>query len=58
MQESVETIAAVYEKARVGDRFSARFYDAPHRFTIEMQEEAFAWLDERLSNAQREGMRS
>jgi hypothetical protein len=58
MQEAVEKIAAVYEKAGVGDRFSGRFYDAPHRFTIAMQDEAFAWLDEQLGNAGREGKES
>jgi hypothetical protein len=50
MQEAVEKIAAVYEKAGIRDRFSGRFYDAPHRFTLSMQEEAFDWFDQRLGN--------
>jgi dienelactone hydrolase len=50
MKEAVEKIAVVYEKAGLRDRFTGRFYDAPHRFTIEMQEEAFAWFDQRLGN--------
>jgi hypothetical protein len=25
--------------------FQGRFYDRPHMFSIEMQEDAFAWLD-------------
>jgi hypothetical protein len=45
MEESVKKIAAVYEKAGAGDRFSGRFYEAPHRFTRAMQEEAFDWFD-------------
>jgi dienelactone hydrolase len=48
MQESVEKIAAVYEKASAGEQFSGRFYDAPHRFTKAMQDEAFDWFDEVL----------
>ena len=51
MQEAVEKIAAVYDKAGVRDHFSGRFYDAPHCFTVSMQDEAFAWLDQRLGNA-------
>jgi dienelactone hydrolase len=48
MKEAVEKIAAVYAKAGVKERFSGRFYEEPHRFTIKMQDEAFAWLDEQL----------
>ncbi len=48
MKESVEKIAAVYKKAGVGERFSGRFYDVPHRFTRAMQEEAFDWFDRQL----------
>jgi dienelactone hydrolase len=48
MKEAVEQIAAVYEKAGVKDKFTGRYYDVPHKFTRTMQDEAFAWLDERL----------
>ena len=48
MKESVEKIAAVYEKAGMKDRFTARFYDVPHKFTKPMQEEAFDWFDRQL----------
>jgi hypothetical protein len=50
MKESVAKIAAVYEKAGAGKRFSGRFYDVPHRFTKAMQDEAFAFLDEHLEH--------
>jgi dienelactone hydrolase len=50
MEKAVEKIAAVYKKVGVRDRFVARFYDAPHRFTMGMQEEAFAWFDGILEN--------
>lgn len=48
MKDSVEKIAAIYKKAGSPDRFSGRFYDVPHRYTREMQEEAFDWLDRQL----------
>jgi len=48
MQESVEKIAAIYAKAGVSDRFISRFYDVPHQFNVEMQEDAFRWFDEHL----------
>ena len=49
MKESVEQIASVYQKAGVKDKFSSRFYDVPHRFTREMQEDAFVWFDRQLT---------
>ena len=45
MERAIARIAAVYDKAGVADRFTGRIYDAPHRFDLEMQEEAFVWLD-------------
>ncbi|MFN4261131.1 MAG: alpha/beta hydrolase family protein [Gemmataceae bacterium] len=48
MKESVAKIAAVYEKAGVKDRFAGRFHDQPHIFSRDMQDEAFAWFEERL----------
>ncbi|MEN9674690.1 MAG: hypothetical protein RIS76_586 [Verrucomicrobiota bacterium] len=49
MKESVEKIAAVYEQAGAKDRFTGRFYDVPHRFTRQMQDDAFAWFDRQLA---------
>jgi hypothetical protein len=48
MKESVEKIAAVYAKAGVKERFAGRFYDAPHIFNKQMQDEAFDWFDKQL----------
>jgi dienelactone hydrolase len=48
MKEAVDKIAAGYNKAGRKDRFTGRFYDVPHRFTREMQKEAFAWMDRHL----------
>ncbi len=50
MEEAVRTIAAVYRKAGASGQFASRFYDVPHIFNVEMQEDAFAWLDKRLKN--------
>jgi hypothetical protein len=44
----LEHIGAVYDLAGAGGRYAGRLYDAPHRFDLAMQEEAFAWLDRRL----------
>ncbi|MFO0967649.1 MAG: alpha/beta hydrolase family protein [Gemmataceae bacterium] len=48
MKESVRKIGAIYKKAGAAEAFSGRFYDVPHRFTLKMQDEAFAWLDAQL----------
>ena len=50
MKAAVETIGKVYEQAGVKDKFAGRFYDAPHLFTLAMQNEAFAWLDQQLDH--------
>jgi hypothetical protein len=38
----------VYEKGGAKARFAGRFYDVPHKFTKEMQDDAFAFLDKYL----------
>ncbi len=48
MRDSVDKIAAVYERAGVKDRFVGRFYDGGHRFDVPMQNEAFEWFDQHL----------
>lgn len=48
MEEAVERIAATYKAAGVADQFTGRFYDEPHRFTKAMQDDAFAWFEDRL----------
>jgi dienelactone hydrolase len=50
MKESLDHIAAVYDKAGVKDRFTGRFYDVPHQFTKPMQDDAFAWFDRHLKS--------
>lgn len=53
MRESVNRIAELYEAANCPRQFRGKFYDEPHRWTIAMQDEAFAWLDAQLGNAQK-----
>lgn len=48
MEAAVKTIGDVYAKAGIADRFTSRFYDVPHQFNVQMQEDAFAWLDRQL----------
>jgi dienelactone hydrolase len=48
MKAAVEKIAAVYRKAGAGERFTGRFYDIPHRFSLAMQDDAFAFFDRHL----------
>jgi len=48
MQESEKKLAAIYAKAGAPENFQGRFYDLGHTFSIEMQEEAFAFLDKHL----------
>lgn len=50
MEEAVRVIGEVYAKAGLADRFTSRFYDVPHQFNVQMQEDAFAWLDSHLRN--------
>ena len=45
MQEACDIIQKVYKKAGVPDNFKYKFYDTPHVFSLDMQEEAFSWFD-------------
>lgn len=48
MHESVDKIAAIYDKVGAKNQFTGSYYDVPHRFTRTMQDDAFAWFDEKL----------
>lgn len=45
MKAAVEKLEQIYRKAGIPERFRGSFYDVPHSFNPEMQEEAFAWLE-------------
>ena len=48
MKESVDRIASIYRKAGADEQFSGRFYNTTHRFSREMQDDAFAFFDRHL----------
>jgi dienelactone hydrolase len=52
MKDAVKKIATVYATAKAKEHFTGRFYDVPHQFTIQMQDDAFAWLDRQLGHKQ------
>ena len=51
MKEAVTKLGAIYAKAGATDKFLSRFYDRPHIFGLDMQEDAFDWLDRWLKPA-------
>jgi len=51
MKAAVAGIGRSFDKAGYSGNFAGRFYDAPHRFTLAMQDEAFSWLDQKLENS-------
>jgi hypothetical protein len=48
MQQAVEKIAAVYDRAGAKAQFDGRYFDGPHRFDVAMQDAAFDWLHRHL----------
>ncbi len=48
MRAADAAIRRVYADAGVPDGYEGRFYPGPHRFDVEMQNAAFAWLDANL----------
>ena len=51
MEAAVEKIASIYRKAGVPDKFSGRFYDVPHRFSLAMQDDAAMFFDQHLKGS-------
>jgi dienelactone hydrolase len=45
MQAAADKIRGVYADLKRPERFQSRFYDVPHQFNVQMQEDAFAWLE-------------
>ena len=48
MKEAVEKLEKIYKKADKPQNFQGKFYDQPHRFSRDMQEDAFRWFDSHL----------
>lgn len=49
MQQAHARLAGHYEAAGAPDAYEGRFYDGPHKFDLEMQADAFAWLARHLA---------
>ena len=48
MRRSAEMLEAVFDKAGGREHLMTRFYSGGHKFDVEMQEDAFAWLGSML----------
>jgi dienelactone hydrolase len=48
VRAAFEKLAACYKKAGVPERLQTRLYDTPHEFNIEMQREAWGFLEKHL----------
>ena len=53
MEEAATKIQKVYQSLGRPDKYRSKFYDAPHQFNVEMQEDAFDWLETWLSRPSR-----
>ncbi len=46
---ATEKAKRIFEKMGSPENYEAVYFDGPHEFNIEMQEKAFAWLEEKLT---------
>ena len=51
VEKAFRKIEACFRKASAVDRQRCRLYDAPHQFNLEMQAEAWEWLEAHLARA-------
>ena len=49
MTQAADKIGAVYQSMGKPERYRWKFFDVPHQFNAEMQEEAFEWLERWLA---------
>jgi len=49
MDSAVQKIRTVFADQKQDHRFNAKFYDVPHQFNAQMQDDAFAWLEKWLT---------
>ena len=45
MQAAADKIGTIYKKLNADERFDTRWYNVPHSFNIEMQNDAIKWLE-------------
>ena len=48
MVKADQILKEVYAKAGAADRYASQFYDGPHKFDSDMQQDAFGWFDKWL----------
>ena len=48
MKRADSILAEVFKKANASDRYKCSYYPGPHKFDVQMQDEAFAWFDKWL----------
>ena len=48
MKKADNILAEVFKKANASDRYKCSYYPGPHKFDVDMQNEAFAWFDKWL----------
>lgn len=48
MEAAADKIGEIYKKANASDRYLVKWYDVPHLFNIEMQNDAIEWLEKWL----------
>ena len=48
VEKAYGKMRAIWESQSAGDRLLTKLWDVPHEFNVEMQTEAFSWLDEQL----------
>lgn len=58
MQEADRILGEVYEKAKAKDSYRCAFYPGRHKFDRDMQEDAFAWLNDVLKPTGDESQRA
>jgi len=51
VEKAFRQIEACFRKASAAERQRCRLYDAPHQFNLEMQAEAWEWLEAHLARA-------
>jgi dienelactone hydrolase len=50
IKEAHAKMHEVWDSQNVGDKLVTKLYDAPHQFNLQMQNDAFPWLDSVLKN--------
>jgi dienelactone hydrolase len=50
MQRADQILGEVYAKANAADRYRCQYYAGPHKFDLQMQDDAFKWFDQWLKS--------